>query len=68
MPVIYNSFSPPSSVILAMSSDEESMIEEAVEDIATLEAVEHLAIETTLSRSRHFKHGGTNSSSAGLIY
>ena len=41
MPVMYNSFSPASSVILAMSSDEELMIAETVEEFVALEAFEH---------------------------
>ena len=50
-----------SSAIVVVSSVEELVTTSAVEDIATSEAVEHSATETTLSRSRHFKHGGTNS-------
>ena len=41
MPVVYNSFSPASSVILAMSSDEELVIAEAREEFETLAAFEH---------------------------
>ena len=62
MPVMYNSFSPASSVILAMSSDEELVIAEAVEEIAAMEVFEHLGEELAVSCSMHFKHGGTNSS------
>ena len=62
MPVMYNSFSPASSVILAMSSDEELEIAETVEEFVALEAFEHLGEELADSRSMHFKHGGTNSS------
>ena len=62
MPVMYNSFSPASSVILAMSSAEELVIVEAGEEFATLEAFEHSDEELADSRSMHFKHGGTNSS------
>ena len=62
MPVIYNSFSPASSVILAMSSDEELVIAETGEEFVTLEAFEHSGEELADSRSMHFKHGGTNSS------
>ena len=62
MPVIYNSFSPASSVILAMSSDEELVIAETVEEFVALEAFEHSGEELADSRSMHFKHGGTNSS------
>ena len=62
MPVVYNSFSPASSVILAMSSDEELVIAEADEEFVTVEALEHSGEELADSRSMHFKHGGTNSS------
>ncbi len=62
MPVMYNSFFPASSVILAMSSDEELVIAEAVEEFVTFEAFEHSGEELADSRSMHFKHGGTNSS------
>ena len=62
MPVVYNSFSPASSVILAMSSDEELVIVEAGEEFVTLEAFEHSGEELADSRSMHFKHGGINSS------
>ena len=62
MPVMYNSFSPASSVILAMSSDEELVIAEACEEFETLAAFDHLGEELADSRSMHFKHGGTNSS------
>ena len=58
MPIIYNSFSPASSVILAMSSDEELVIAETVEEFVTLEAFEHSGEELADSRSMHFKHGG----------
>jgi hypothetical protein len=34
----------------------------AVEAIESTEAFEHSAEELALSRSRHFKHGATNSS------
>ena len=34
----------------------------AVEDIVTVAALENSATETTLSRSRHFRHGGSNPS------
>ena len=53
MPVIYNSFSPALSVILAISSDEE---------LAAIEAFELSGEELADSRSMHFKHGGMNSS------
>ena len=62
MPVVYNSFSPASSVILVMSSDEELVIAEAGEEFVTVEALEHSGEELADSRSMHFKHGGTNSS------
>ena len=57
MPVMYNSFSPASSVILAMSSDEELVIAEAGEEFVTVEAFEHSGEELADSRSMHFKHG-----------
>ena len=60
MSVVYNSFSPASSVILAMSSDEELVIVEACEEFETLAAFEHSGEELADSRSMHFKHGGTN--------
>ena len=62
MPVMYNSFSPALSVILAMSSDEELVIAEASEEFVTVEAFEHSGEELADSCSMHFKHGGTNSS------
>ena len=62
MPVMYNSFSPASSVILAMSSDEELVIAETVEEFVALEAFEHSGEELADSSSMHFKHGGSNSS------
>ena len=62
MPVVYNSFSPASSVILAMSSDEELVIADTGEEFVTLEAYDHLGEELENSRSMHFKHGGINSS------
>ena len=62
MPVVYNSFSPASSVILAMSSDEELVIAEAGEEFVTFEAFEHSGEELADSGSMHFRHGGTNSS------
>ena len=61
MPVVYNSFSPASSVILAMSSDEELVIAETVEEFAAIEAFELSGEELADSRSMHFKHGGSNS-------
>ena len=62
MPVVYNSFSPASLVVLAMSSYEELVIAEAGEEFVTVEAFEHSGEELADSRSMHFKHGGTNSS------
>ena len=62
MLVMYNSFSPASSVILAMSSYEELVIAGTVEELAAMEAVEHSGEELADSRSMHFKHGGINSS------
>ena len=62
MPVMYNSFSPALSVILAMSSDEELVIAEIGEEFLIVEAFEHSGEELADSRSMHFKHGGTNSS------
>ena len=62
MPVMYNSFRPASSVILAMSLDEELVIAETVEEFVALEEFEHSGEELAYSRSMHFKHGGTNSS------
>ena len=59
MHVMYNSFSPASLVILAMSSDEELVIAETVEEFV---AFEHSGEELVDSCSMHFKHGGTNSS------
>ena len=60
MPVVYNFFSPASSVILAMSSNEELVIAEAGEEFETLAASEHSDEELADSRSMHFRHGGTN--------
>ena len=62
MPVMYNSFSPALSVILAMSSDEELVIAEADEEFVTVEAFEHSGEELPDWRSMHFKHGGSNCS------
>ena len=62
MPVMYISFSPSSSVILAVSSDEELVIAETYEEFVALVAFEHSGEELADSRSMHFKHGGTNSS------
>ena len=63
MPVTYNSFSPAlSSVILVVSSDEEFVTRETVEEFAAIEAFEHAGEELADSRSMHFSHGGINSS------
>ena len=55
MPVMYNFFSHASSVILAMSSDEELVIAEAGEEFVTVEAFEHSGEELADSRSMQFK-------------
>ena len=62
MPVMYNSFSPASSVILAMSSDEKFVTTETVEEFAAMEAFEHSGEELEDPRSMHFRHGGINPS------
>ena len=63
MLVTYNSFNPAlSSVILVVSSDEESVTTEIVEEFAAIEAFELSGEELADSRSMHFKHGGMNSS------
>jgi hypothetical protein len=63
MPVTYNSFNPAfSSVILVVSSDEEFVTIEIVEEFAAIEAFELSGEELAVSRSMHFKHGGINSS------
>ena len=62
MSVVYNSFSPASLVILAMSSDEELVIAETNEEFVALEAFEQSGEELAVSRSMHIRHGGTNSS------
>ena len=62
MPVKYNSFSPALSMILAMSSDEELVIAETVEEFVALEAFEHSGEELAVSCSMHLRHGGMNSS------
>ena len=67
MPVVYNSFSPALSVILAMSSDELLVMAEACEEFETLAAFKHSGEELADSRSMHFKHGGTNYSLVALI-
>ena len=63
MHVTYNSFNPAlSSVILVVSSDEEFVTTETVEEFKAIEAFEHSGEELANSRSMHFKHGGMNSS------
>ena len=63
MPVKYNSFNPTFSlVILVVSSDEEFVTTEIVEEFAAIEAFELSGEELADSRSMHFKHGGMNSS------
>ena len=63
MPVTYNSFSPAlSSVIHVVSSDEEFVTTETIEEFAAIEAFEHSGDELADSRSMHFRHGGINSS------
>ena len=63
MLVTYNSFSPAlSSVIHVVSSDEEFVTTEIVEEFAGIEAFELSGEELADSRSVHFKHGGINSS------
>ena len=49
-------------MILVLSSDEELVIAETVEEFAAMEAFDHLGEKLVDSRSMHFKHGGTNSS------
>ena len=60
MPVVYNSFSPASSVILSMSSDEKLVIAETDEEFVALEAFEHSGEELADSHSMHFRHRGIN--------
>ena len=63
MPVTYNYFNPALSVvILVVSSDEEFMTTETVEEFAAIEAFEHSGGELADSRSMHFRHGGISSS------
>jgi len=56
-----------SSATVVVSSEEGLVTTSAVEDIATVVVVEHPATEAALSRSRHFKHGGSKPSWAELI-
>src|SRR6266516_412391 len=51
-----------SSAIVVVSSVEGLVTTSVVEDIATVEAVEHSPTETALSRSTHFRDGGSKSS------
>ena len=61
MPVTYNSFNPALlSVILVVSSDEEFVTTETVEEFAAIEAFEHSGEELADSCSMHFGHGGIN--------
>ena len=62
MHVTYNSFDPALSVILVVSSDEEFVTTEIVEEFAAIEAFELSGEELADSRSMHFKYGGMNSS------
>ena len=62
MPVVYNSFIPTLSVMLVVSSDEEFVIAETIEEFAAIEAFELSGEELADSHSMHFKHGGMNSS------
>ena len=62
MHVTYNSFDPALSVILVVSSDEEFVTTEIVEEFAAIEAFELSGEELADSCSMHFKHGGINSS------
>ena len=63
MPITYNSFnSALSSMILVVSSDEEFVTTQTIEEFAAIEAFEHLGEELADSRSMHFSHGGINSS------
>ena len=63
MPVTYNSFNLALSlVILVVSSDEEFVTIEIVEEFAEIEAFEHSGDELADSRSMHLRHGGINSS------
>ena len=63
MPATYNSFNPALLlVILVVSSDEEFVTTETVEEFAAIEAFEHSGDELADSHSMHFRHGGINSS------
>ena len=63
MPVTYNYFNPAlASVILVVSSDQEVVTIEIVEELVTIEAFELSVEELADCHSMHFKHGGMNSS------
>ena len=62
MPVSYNSFNLALLVILVVSSDEEFVTIETVEEFAAIEAFELSGEELADSCSMHFKHGQMNSS------
>ena len=49
-------------MILVVSSDEEFVTTETVEEFSAIEAFEHSGDELADSRSMHFKHGGSNPS------
>ena len=69
MLITYNSFNPALSlVILIVSSGEEFVTTETVEEFAAIEAFEHSGEELADSRTMHFKHGGMNSSWAELVF
>ena len=63
MPVSSNVFNLAfSSAMIVASSVEGLVTTSVVEDNATVAAVEHSATEVVLSRSMHFRHGGSNPS------
>ena len=63
MHVTYNSFNPALSLVIqVVSSDEEFVTTETVEEFAAIEAFEHSSDELADSRSMRFRHGGINSS------
>jgi hypothetical protein len=63
MHVTYNSFrSAFSPVTCLVSLAEEIETKEAFEEFACSEALEDSAAELAFSRSRHLRHGATNSS------
>ena len=68
MPFTYNTFNPAlSSVIHVVSSDEEFVTTETVEEFTAMEAFEHSGDVLADSRSMHLRHGGINSSWEELI-